>query len=532
MLSDNIPNMKRADLIRLFPNADPSELFMIPVLDKFHEGIMITDENGVILYMNEAQAKIDDLKISDALGKSVTDLYRVDEGSSPSITCLKTGRAIKNFACYYRTHLGRVVNSIHNIYPIRAGSRIIGTICCITDYKNIERTFDTVGKTRNAMAMTAFGVSPVSTRAKPKKNGTCFTFDDIIGSDPDLLTAVKSAKLASDSPSPIMIFGETGTGKELFAQSIHNRSSRKARPYVAINCAAIPENLLEGMLFGTSKGAFTGAINKAGLIETAHGGTLFLDEVNSMSLGLQAKLLRFLQERKVRRVGSMREVDVDLKIVSSVNMPPHLAIDSDSLRADLFYRLAVVFIRIPSLNDRMGDLSRLITHFLGKTNANLGKNVTGIAIDVMERFESYDWPGNVRELEHVIEGAMNLMVHEKTIEMRHLSVPLQSQIPEQTGDPSDTSLTIGSKGQVNVVFPVSSTPESPIRKKLSEITKELEVASIVAALTDTRGNAAKAARRLGISPQLLNYKLNRFNIDRRDFIDISDVRKTVRIKRR
>lgn len=183
------------------------------------------------------------------------------------------------------------------------------------------------------------------------------------------------------------IYGETGSGKELFAQSIHNRSPRKAKSYVAINCAAIPENLLEGMLFGTSKGAFTGAIDKSGILEAADGGTLFLDEVNSMSLSLQAKLLRFLQERKVRRVGAMRERDVDLKIISSVNMPPRLVVDSGCLRLDLYFRLAVVFIQIPSLRDRMGDMHRFIKHFLTKSNAILGKQVSGIDIDLMDRYE-------------------------------------------------------------------------------------------------------------------------------------------------
>jgi arginine utilization regulatory protein len=501
--------MKRSEKIHLFPDVAPSSISLLPMLDRFHEGVMITDAKGVVLYMNDKQARIDDLKARDAIGRTVTELYRVDEGTSPTMACLKTGEVIEHLACYYRTHLGRIVNSVHNIYPIRADGRVIGVICYITDYKNIEQTFATVGQARPPQPLSTFGVSPAIDRTKPGKNGTRFTFDHIIGAQADLLAALKAARLASASPSPIMVFGETGTGKEMVAQSIHNDSPREKRPYVAINCAAIPENLLEGMLFGTSRGAFTGAIEKPGLFETADGGTLFLDEINAMSPGLQAKLLRFLQERKVRRVGAMQEIDVDLKIISSVNVPPHKAIESGAMRADLFYRLAVVFITIPPLRERNHDLPRLITHFLAKANASIGKRVTGIAPAVMKRFERYAWPGNVRELEHVIEGAMNMVAgDEKTIDTCHLSLPLEMDHPSPTGQPFRPR---------PIVFPMSSDRPSGSKATLTEMKTKSEITAIAAALTDSRGNAAQAARRLGISPQLMNYKLKRLGIDRRDF---------------
>ncbi|HSO18209.1 MAG TPA: sigma 54-interacting transcriptional regulator, partial [Desulfosarcina sp.] len=378
--------MPSTDIHRLFPGIDPATISLLPMLDRFHEGVMLTDARGVVLYMNALQARIDDMEIDAAVGRRVADLYRVDEGISPVMQCLKTGRVVENLACYYRTHLGRVVNSIHNVYPIHSRGRVIGAVCIITDYKNIEQTFAAVGKPGPPASPATFGASPEADRKNPRGNGTRYTFGDIIGGDSDLRAAVKAARLASASPSPIMICGESGTGKEMVAQSIHNRSPWKSGPYVAVNCAAIPENLLEGMLFGTAKGAFTGAIDKPGLFETAHGGTLFLDEINAMAPGLQAKLLRFLQERKVRRVGAVKETDVQLKIVSSVNAPPHEAIASGPLRADLFYRLAVVFIHIPPLRTRRGDLERLITHFLTDCSHRLDKRVTGIAADLMNRF--------------------------------------------------------------------------------------------------------------------------------------------------
>jgi arginine utilization regulatory protein len=508
--------MKRTEINRLFAGIDPGRISLLPVLDQFHEGVIITDTRGVILYMNDTQVRIDDLRINDAIGRTVTELYRVDEGTSPTMTCLKTGKAIENLACYYRTHLGKVVNSVHNIYPLRAGGRFIGAICCITDYKNIEQTLAAVSQTGSPRSVSTFGVSPLMVRTKPGGNGTRYRFGDIIGAHADLLAAMKAAQLASDSPSPIMVFGETGTGKEMFAQSIHNHSSRKNRSYVAINCAAIPENLLEGLLFGTSRGAFTGAIDKAGLFETADGGTLFLDEINAMSPGLQAKLLRFLQERKVRRVGAMQEIDVNLKVISSVNVLPHAAIESGSMRADLFYRLAVVFINIPPLRKRMEDLDRLATHFLDKANGHLGRQVAGIATDVMGRFKRYTWPGNVRELEHVIEGAMNMAGKEATIQMHHLSVPLPMENRRQSTAPSHARSADGG-GRFNPALSASSRDPARSDLTLAEMKTRSEIASIQAALSATRGNAAGAARRLGISPQLMHYKLKRFGIDRLDF---------------
>ena len=498
---------------RLFPGVDPASISLIDVLAAFHEGILVADADGVVLYMNAAQARIDDLEPGAAVGKTVTDLYRVDEGVSPVMTCLKTGKAVQNLACYYRTHLRRIVNSIHNVYPITSSGRVLGAVCCIADYRNIEHTFHTVMHATPPRSISTPGIRPVVEAATPKPNGTRYTFKDIVGRTPDLLAAVKSARLAAESPSPILIYGETGTGKELFAQAIHNRSPRKNRPYLAINCAAIPENLLEGMLFGTSEGAFTGAIEKAGLLEKAAGGTLLLDEINSMPLTLQAKLLRFLQERKIRRIGAMREIDVDLKIVSSINVPPHQAIESGGLRSDLFYRLAVVFIQIPPLIQRMGDLNRLVSHFLACMNRKLGKQVTGIDMQVMEAFEHHTWPGNVRELEHLIEGAMNLAGPAEVIAIDHLPVPL-NQKPE-LGLPACTPAR--TRGRIRLRFPAANNRDATSEKTLAETKAAHETTMIVDALLQSRGNAAQAARKLGISPQLMNYKLKRLNINRKDY---------------
>lgn len=176
------------------------------------------------------------------------------------------------------------------------------------------------------------------------------------------------ARKAASSSSPIMIQGETGTGKELFAQSIHNHSQRREQKYVAVNCAAIPHDLLEGMLFGITRGAFTGAMDKPGLFEMAHGGTLFLDELLAMPVDLQAKLLRALQEKRVRKLGSSRETPVDVKVISSVSKDPRTAIRENNLRTDLFYRLGVVMIKLPPLRERQDGMHELVNHFIEKYN--------------------------------------------------------------------------------------------------------------------------------------------------------------------
>jgi len=481
------------------------DLKEFPIIDSFknyHEGITITDENGIVLFMNDIQLKMDDFTAHDTIGKPVSALYSVEEGHSPTMACLKTGRVIKKLAVYYRTHLGRVVNSIHNIYPVIIDNQVAGAVCCIIDFKNIEHSFDRVTDLKNTSAYPC-------RMEKRKTNGTRYSFNEIIGGCQGIVHATATAKRASESDSPVLIYGKTGTGKELFAQSMHNYSSRKHHPFLAINCASIPENLLEGLLFGTSRGAFTGSVDKAGLFERADGGTVLLDEINSMPLSLQAKILRFLQERKIRRVGSMCEIDIDLKILSTMNVSPGEAVETKVLRSDLYYRLAVVVIRIPALIDRGRDVELLADHFLLKKNENLGRQVVGFSLEVLDFFKTYGWPGNVRELEHLIEGAMNLVGSERVIEMHHLPEALADatgNLPTRPLPPSPGGLAAG------------GAPVQNIGKTLAELKLEHEISILRSELQATRGNAARAARNLGISPQMMNYKLNRLNIKRIDFV--------------
>ena len=309
---------------------------LLSVLSAFDEGVVIADKSGRIVFYNQTQSQIDDLEPDYVIGKSVPDVYHLDQNSSMILRCIKSERPILGELFFYRTCRGKLVNTVNSAFPLMQNSRVTGAICFIKDYNLLDKK---IAATPACSPYEGHGYG----------NGTRFTFADIIGDDEKFLQSVKMARLTADSPSPVMLYGETGTGKEMFAQSIHNHGSRHASRFIGVNCAAIPENLLEGLLFGTSKGAFTGAVNKIGIFEQAHGGTLFLDEIDSMPLNLQTKLLRFLQERKIRRVGGSTDIKIDVKIISSVSNNPQMALQDGQIRMDLFYRPIVhlAILRIP-----------------------------------------------------------------------------------------------------------------------------------------------------------------------------------------
>ena len=244
--------------------------------------------------------------------------------------------------------------------------------------------------------------------------------DAAIGASPGMLEVFRMVGRVADSPATVLILGQSGTGKELVARAIHRNSPRASGPFVAINCAAIPENLLESELFGHEKGAFTGAITrKIGRFERAHGGTLFLDEIGDMSLPLQSKILRALQEREIERVGGEGRIPVDVRVVAATNRDLRAAIADGSFREDLYFRLAVVTLTLPRLSDRGGDLDLLAAHFVSRFAARYGRSIRGVARPVFELLHRHPWPGNVRELKNVLERAV-LLAHGPVLLAEHL----------------------------------------------------------------------------------------------------------------
>jgi transcriptional regulator with GAF, ATPase, and Fis domain len=234
-----------------------------------------------------------------------------------------------------------------------------------------------------------------------------YSVGSIIGTSRSMRQALRQAELVAPADTTVLLLGETGTGKELFARLIHERSGRAARPFVAVNCAALPEALVESELFGHEKGAFTGAVSrKPGKFEVAHRGTLFLDEIGDLPADAQAKLLRVLEDRRVQRIGSTDSVEVDVRMVAATNKVLDPAGNHTTFRSDLYYRLSVFPVLLPPLRERPEDIPVLGRHFVERFARKLGRRVTGIADDALERLTDYDWPGNVRELQNVIERAV------------------------------------------------------------------------------------------------------------------------------
>ncbi len=316
--------------------------------------------------------------------------------------------------------------------------------------------------------------------------------DRIIGVSPPMAAVFRMVRSVAGTNSTILVTGESGTGKELVAKAIHALSPRKDAPFVSVNCGALTESLLESELFGHVKGAFTDAHqNKKGLFESAHRGTLFLDEVGETSSGMQVKLLRALQDRTIRRVGGNDETDVDVRVVAATNQPLEGLVQEKRFREDLFYRLNVIPLRIPSLRERNEDIPLLAEHFLSQFSKEMRKSVTKISSEAMERLVRYPWPGNVRELENVIERAVALETT-PSILVERLPETLQSEKPPG--------------------------PSSPLRGgfSLDDHLLSIERDLLQEALTRAAGERGEAARLLGVSPRSLRYLLSKHRVDGSD----------------
>jgi DNA-binding NtrC family response regulator len=312
-------------------------------------------------------------------------------------------------------------------------------------------------------------------------------FGRTIGSSPAIRRVYRLVEQAAPTDASVLVSGESGTGKELVAQAIHELSGRSSHPFVAINCAAIPETLLESELFGHERGAFTGAVERRpGCFELAQKGTLFLDEIADMAPAMQAKLLRVLQERIVRRLGAQKELAVDVRIIAATNLNPQKAIDTGRLREDLYYRLNVVAIPVPALRERKEDIPLLVQAFISDFNARDNKTVRAVEPEASRILQRYDWPGNIRELRNVIERA-TILAQGEFIEAQHLPPDLSSDRPRPS---PGLALTPG-----------MTVDEA--ERQLIEMT-----------LAHTRNNKTRAAEILGISLKTLHNKLQRFKLGR------------------
>ena len=313
-----------------------------------------------------------------------------------------------------------------------------------------------------------------------------YKFENIIGTSPKMQQVYNLIAKVADTDSTILIQGESGTGKELVARALHFNSRRQHHPFVAINCSALPENLLESELFGHKKGAFTGAVqDKMGLFEEAHHGTIFLDEVNSMAQPLQTKLLRVLQERQIRRVGDTRTVAINVRVLAATNEPLQDKIRVGGFREDLYYRLAVIPIEMPPLRERLEDIPLLVNYFIQKISVQNSAEPPKIEAEALKCLGSYPWPGNVRELENAIERACALCEEQK------ISVSdLPPQVVRRSASPQ-----------------ANSQEKLPLGKPLEDYVKDLERNFIEETIRFNEGSRERAAKMLGISMATLYRKL-------------------------
>ncbi len=474
---------------------------MTTIWDNLSQGVVVVDADGICLYMNKLQRSIDGFDKISVTGEHIGNLYLAHEQDLiPTLEVLRTGKPFLKMVYWYKTTHNQLINSVNDFFPLFHHGKVDGVISFTT-------TLGTPNVTQGQKKHSSRTVMPIK----------MYTFEDILGGDATLQRAVSDAQKAAQSSVPVMIWGQSGTGKELFAQAIHSTGERASKPFIPINCAAIPETLLEGMLFGTVKGSYTDAVDKAGLFEEAEGGTLVLDELNSMPMGLQAKLLRVLQEKKVRRLGSHKEVPIDVRIISVLNENPLRTIEQGVLRQDLYYRLAVVGMGIPALRERPGDIPLLCRKFIESTSQRGGRHAPSLDDDVMHMFMGYAWPGNIRELRHVIEGSLALFHGGNFIGVEDLPQHFLEGYYQQSKAPSPLASTQQNTVQQHFTPQASYYDYKHISKgervPLKTCLRDYEESCLSNVLRYTGGNVAKAARIVHMTPSSLHYRLKVLGVD-------------------
>ena len=418
---------------------------------------------------------------------------------------LRSGEPISNEYQTLKTYDGQSIRAINTTMPIKENNRIIGAV-------DVSRYIDSPYRRQDIT---------LETKEFKANSSGLYTVDDIITVSPQMEEIKQRIPLIADTDSSVLIYGETGTGKELVAESIHTASKRAGKRFVSQNCAAIPGNLLESILFGTKKGSYTGAENKPGLFEIANGGTLFLDEINSMELNVQAKILKAIEEKQVVRLGGYEPIKTDIKVISAVNERPMDCVKAGKLREDLFYRLSVVQVNIPPLRERSDDILYMTRRFIETYNQSMRRDIMGLDEQVEKLFRNYAWPGNVRELKNIIEGAFNVastrFIQKKDLP-EYLANPVRFEVARAAGceraiagsvlrtEVDENHLVESDFNEFALSAAVSFTG-----KTLNQTLAEVEEMMIRNALHEA-DSLAGAARLLGITKQNLHYKLQKYKI--------------------
>lgn len=457
-------------------NLNEMQSMLESIINATQDAISVVDQNGLGVLINPAYTRITGLSEKDVIGKPAT--VDIAEGESIHMKVIKTKKPVKGaFLKVGPAHKEVMVNAA----PIIVNGELRGSVGVIHDMSEIAKLSNELKNAKDIIR---------SLEAK-------YTFEDIIGKDPLLLDAVEKARKAAEIPITVLLRGESGTGKEIFAHAIHNSSERKYRKFIRVNCSAIPETLLESELFGYEEGAFTGAKKggRKGLFEEANGGTIFLDEIGEIPSGTQSKLLRVLQEREFVRVGGTKSISIDVRVIAATNVDLEAAIDSGRFRADLYYRLNVLPIRIPPLRMRKGDIYDLSIFFIKKFNQQYGRNVQDISHRAVQKLREYSWPGNVRELDNVIGRAIiNMRTNDTVILENHL--PKFERFVDEPRIP---------------VVPEESQEE--VFLTLEKVMEQSEKSYIMQIMKQCGNNKTKAAKLMNISLRSLYYKLEKYGLE-------------------
>ncbi|RPJ17312.1 MAG: PAS domain-containing protein [Desulfobacteraceae bacterium] len=441
------------------------------VLDNIRNGVMITEPDGKIIFFSSTYGNFLGIDHKSTIGKNCADV--VENTRMPTIA--KTGIPEIN-------HPHRIMGQdmVVQRIPIKKDGKVIAV------YGQVM--FEDVRDVQALAAKLSFLESKVKLYEKElvSLRASKYTIKNIVGNSEAISELKQLALKAAQANAPVLILGDSGTGKELFAHSIHHASDRRPFPFVRLNCAAIPKELLEAELFGYEPGAFTGAGNKGkpGKFELAHRGTIFLDEIGELPLEMQPKLLRVIEEKEIERLGGTRVSRFDFRLIAATQENLGQSVERGKFRKDLYYRLNVIPVQIPPLRERKEDIRVITEHLVNSLNKDLGMNVTGIAPEVISIFEKYDWPGNVRELSNVLERILYSMEGD-TIGINHLPFSLQS-------------------------LGAGVTPYNPA--SLKRLREEMEREALVQAIRLANNNKKKASEKLGIHRTALYKKMKRLNI--------------------